>query len=160
MTPVQFDTNKLSLDMSYIAKQIPFNKVETCLVKKGKRKNDDIGVFTPKDFDVKIVPTTQSTGLGINVTFGSSTFLDFEFIVFYAMKNILYFKLTNEYDPTSTYKITRNVHHDSGVIHLCTKVAGDGYERLKPFEGEHKMIRYASELSSVVYFITKPYYII
>ncbi len=131
---------------------IPFEYIEKYALSKGRKCVDE--KFVNKNFDIKIVASTQSNNNGMNITFGNSVFTKYSYIVFYAMKNTLVFKLTNDYDALNTYTISQNPKRPSVY---CTKVAGKGYEKLERFIGTHKMQRYiGSAYETPIFYIEKP----
>lgn len=113
--------------------------------------------FTQKPFDIKIVITKQSTKKydGVNVNFGNPIFCNYGYITFYVIDDILFFKLSNEYDVGKSYTISGNTKRPDTT--RCTKVAGIGFDKLKEFEGTYYMQKFDEFISETeeMFFIRK-----
>lgn len=162
-----FDEKTMMIDFTNIASLIPFSTIEKHAITHSRRECK--GGFTRQNYDIKITPTTQSKGFGINVSFGNPIFMRYDYITFYPLRDILFFKLSNTYVDTQSYTITRNGRRNGIPVDtdfLCTKVAGEGYDKLKFFSGSYTMTKYPDlpfgydTENEEIFFITKPYSII
>lgn len=164
---VIFDSETMTVDLTNIALSLPFEEIEKHALthpRRACRTN-----FVRQDYDIKIVTSTQSErkSEGINISFGNPIFTKYDFIDFFVFRDMLFFKLSNSYTDTRSYKITRNDRRNgmaADTEFLCAKVAGEGYDKLKPFEGCYTMAKYTDlpyePNDEEVFFITKPYSIV